>query len=89
MRVDGTMGKMVSVMLSDHEASVLESFCATHGLSKSDALRLALRTLLEERRGRIEEVGFERVIIKGDVIKEVSISPTKVYIVGKKLKIES
>jgi len=79
------MGRMVSVMLSDQEAAILENFCETHGLSKSDALRLALRFLLEKRR---VESKFKRALIKGTMIREVSVSSTKVYIVGDGLEIE-
>ena len=76
---------MVSVMLSDHEVAVLENFCSTHGISKSDALRLALRTLFEKRK---IESKFKKALIKGAIIKEVSVSSTKVYIVGDELEIE-
>ncbi len=81
----GSMGKMVSVMLSDREAMVLENYCTVHGISKSEALRLALRSLLEKRK---VESKFKKALIKGTIIKEVSVSSTKVYIVGDELEIE-
>jgi len=82
------MGKMVSVMLPDEDAAKLEEYCSVRGVSKSDAIRLAIRMLIETNvRGSVIAVETAKMVIKGRRIETVSIMPDKIIVVGEKLTV--
>lgn len=85
------MGRMVSVMLSEKEADFLEEYCTYHRLSKSDAIRLALKLLSSsESKGTIlTKAKYRRITIRASHVKTVSISPLDIIIEGEDLHIES
>ena len=80
------MGKMVSVMLPDDDAAKLEEYCSIRGVSKSDAIRLAIRMLIESNvRTATTTIKTTRLVVKGKRISNVSIMPDKIIIEGEKL----
>mgnify|MGYP000014572100 FL=1 len=84
------MGKMVSVMLSDSEASFLEQYCLKHGLSKSDALRYAIELLsTKEKAEEIPKTKYRKIVVKASHIKLVTLTHTSIDIEGEDLYIES
>lgn len=84
------MGRMVSVMLSDNEASFLEEYCLKYGLSKSDALRRAINLLSsKEKAERIPKTKFRKITLKASYIKYVVLTHSSIDIEGEDLYIES
>ncbi|HIQ02986.1 MAG TPA: ribbon-helix-helix protein, CopG family [Desulfurococcales archaeon] len=80
------MGRMVSVMLPDDDAVKLEEYCLSRRISKSDAIRLAIRMLIESKT-KESKVYTGKVIVKGRRIEAVSIMPDKIVVTGEELTI--
>jgi len=76
---------MVSVMLPDDDAAKLEEYCSIRGVSKSDAIRLAIRMLIESNVRATTAMETAKLVIKGKRISNVSIMPDRIIIEGEKL----
>jgi len=84
------MGRMVSVMLSDNEASFLEEYCLKHGLSKSDALRYAIGLLSSKEKAEgMPKAKFKKITLRASYIKYIVLTHSSVDIEGEDLYIES
>lgn len=80
------MGRMVSVMLPDDDAVKLEEYCSSRRISKSDAIRLAIRMLIESKI-RESKVYTGKVVVKGKRIEAVSIMPDRIIVTGEELTV--